>query len=56
MEVSHDTELAYRSVLNANNKDFSKTSISRRTLVVSEDYSLAVVVVVVFYEVHGRGM
>ncbi len=53
VQASHDAELAYGSVraymlLNVNNQNFSKTSISRQTSLVSEDYNLAVVVDVVF--------
>ncbi len=55
--ASHDTELAHRSVrahtlLNVNNQDFSKTSVSRQTFVGNEDYHLGVV----FNEVHSCGM
>ncbi len=44
------TELAYGSVLahtllDINNREFSKTSVSGQTLVVSEEYILGVVVV-----------
>ncbi len=62
VELSHDMELAYGSVahtlLNVNNHHFSETNASRRTLVVCEELNSAVVVavVVVFHEVHSRGM
>ncbi len=56
-EVSHDVELPYGSfcvhtLLSVNNQDFSKTSVSGRTSVVSEGYNFEVDV----HEVHGRGI
>ncbi len=51
-KASYTTELACGSVRAP--QDFSKTSVRGQTLVVSEDYSLAVVIVC--HEVHGRGM
>ncbi len=37
-------EVCAHMLLNVNNQDKDKTSVSRRTSVVSEDYDLAVVV------------
>ncbi len=60
-EVSHDTELACgsvhaRTLFNRNNQDFSRTDVRRRTWVVSDNLTVAAVVVAVFHQVHGRGM
>ncbi len=56
MAWSWQTEV--RVPARVNNQDFSKTGARRRISVVREKYNLAVavVVVIVFHDVHGRGM